>query len=111
LNLLPLIAYAGNREATDGRDRVHSLLGLAQDSDIVGSPDYDATIPEVYIKLVHSFVEHYRRLDIICLGHNFTCLDEDDVVKDRDLPSWASPKVLGMRSSNQDALGITTLKT
>lgn len=81
MSLVALIAYVGQCNTTDERDRIYSLLGLARDSDMVGCPDYNATVEEVYTNLVHSFIKKYNSLDIICFAHYFRN-------RNSKLPSW-----------------------
>jgi hypothetical protein len=71
--LIAMIAYVGDSQATDERDRIYSLLGLARSRDaaMISRPDYTSGIIQVYTKLVESFVTTYNSLDIICFAHDF----------------------------------------
>lgn len=87
-NLLFLLQHFGHLDATDPRDKVYGLLGLAsevqepdaQDEMIV--PDYNHPTSMVYADLVKFMVTKTRRLDILraCQGSSRRI---------SDLPSWA----------------------
>jgi hypothetical protein len=83
MGLIALMAYMGNCQATDGRDRIYSLLGLAGDGELAGVLDYEASIEEIYCRLVVSFVRMYRSLDIICFADLFHGNEDEKL-----LPSW-----------------------
>jgi len=66
------LAYLGDPDATDMRDRIYSLIGLDFGKDkelVVGRPDYHSDVSFVYSKLVKSFVEAHNSPDIICFAH------------------------------------------
>jgi hypothetical protein len=64
---LDLLIGSSRCGATDQRDKVFALLGLATDSQSpLLSPDYSKTWSQVYIDLVRFFVERDNRLDILC---------------------------------------------
>lgn len=94
MNLVALIAYVGDCRATDDRDRVYSLLGLANktDQDMIGQPSYVDTVAvddvaELYTQLVMAYVKTHSSLDIICFAHIFNgygCT----IGGKRPLPSW-----------------------
>jgi hypothetical protein len=71
MRLVAMIAYVGECNTTDERDRIYSLLGLASDSDMVRYLDYKATVEEVYTNLVHSFIKRHNSLDVIFFAHYF----------------------------------------
>jgi hypothetical protein len=84
--LVGLIAYGSDSKATDPKDRIYSLLGLAQHRGLA-MPDYNLDIKSAYTRLVKSFVETHKSLDIICFAHLF----HQDGVKSAfqpRLPSW-----------------------
>lgn len=72
LSLVATIEYSAFQEASDSRDRIYSLLGLASpdDRDLV-KPDYSSDTVVVYSRLVQAFVRKYNSLDIICMAHLF----------------------------------------
>jgi len=84
--LLGLIAYGSDSKATDPKDRIYSLLGLAQDQGLA-TPDYSLDIRTTYTSLVKSFVDIYKSLDIICFAHLFHQDDVKSTFQPR-LPSW-----------------------
>jgi hypothetical protein len=73
LGLISSLAYLGNHEAGDPRDRIYSVLGLVSERDkrLVGAPNYSLSVEQTYAKLVKKFWEEYNRLDIICFTHIF----------------------------------------
>ena len=90
LPLVALLAYVGGLESFDQRDRIYSLIGLIPDIDrqlVVGTPDYRSDVSVVYSKLVKSFVQTHKSLDIICMAHIF---NQHSRVPNTDhaLPSW-----------------------
>lgn len=89
LRAVATIAFLGDCEATDPRDRIYSVLGLADDFETVDQPDYDRSIREVYIDFVTSFVQVYQSLDIVCFAHLFRSRFTSSTVENAEkLPSW-----------------------
>jgi hypothetical protein len=88
MSLLGLIAFGSDSRATDPRDRIYALLELAKDQELVPKPDYNAEVSEVYSKLVKSFVETNKSLDIICFTHLFNHLSDGEPPLQTTLPSW-----------------------
>jgi hypothetical protein len=79
--LLELLNQHRDCEATNPRDKVYGLLGLAGDTEAIGvKPDYTATPEEVFTDLVRRHVTNTSSLDIICACRYPRALD--------DLPSW-----------------------
>jgi hypothetical protein len=71
MQLLSLVAYGSDSQATNPRDRIYALLGLAKDHGLGSPPDYQCDVGKVYATLVKSFVETHKSLDIICFTHLF----------------------------------------
>ena len=71
MHLIGLMAYIGDYRATDPRDRVYSVLGLAEDRDLADPPRYQDQVIEVYVDLVKAFIQRYDSLDIICLADRY----------------------------------------
>jgi hypothetical protein len=73
LGLIALMAYSGANHATDPRDRIYALLGLAAEGcrAMVGQPTYDDDIQQIYTRLVESFTKRYNNIDIICFSQLF----------------------------------------
>ncbi|PSN63635.1 hypothetical protein BS50DRAFT_85457 [Corynespora cassiicola Philippines] len=92
MNLVALMAYLGNHSASDPRDRVYSVLGLVtgRDRRVAGIPEYTSTVERLYARLVRSFWEEFRSLDIICFTHLFNRYSgPDDLELEPSVPSWA----------------------
>ena len=87
MTLLALMAYGGNSKASDPRDRIYSLLGLASDQSMIGSPIYEHDVCKVFTDLVISFVKYYNNLDILCFAGLFTP-SSVDTPKNNALPTW-----------------------
>lgn len=89
MSLIALLAYSGDCDVTDPRDRMYSLLGVSRkaDRELVGRADYSCDIVTGYTKLVKRFIEEHKSLDIICLAHVFHARNHDDQEGDR-VPSW-----------------------
>lgn len=68
--------------ATDRRDKIYGLLGLASDTKAVGlAPDYKATPETVFKDLTTSLLREYGRFEIFALRSL-------DRTTDDSLPSW-----------------------
>jgi len=87
MKLLGLMAYVGDYKATDPRDRIYSLLGLAHDRCLADPPRYQDHVGKVFPELVKSFVQHYNSLDIICLADRFNRYTMQPAIQPA-LPSW-----------------------
>lgn len=87
MSLVSLLAYSGNCEVTDPRDRIYSLLGVsrARDRELVGYPDYTLATRMIYINLVKTFIEKRKSLDIICLAHIFRATKD---AQGQGTPTW-----------------------
>jgi hypothetical protein len=77
-----LLANNISSSATDPRDIIYSLLGLATDVKDAAEliPDYDATVEQLYTNLVKFHVRKYNTIDLICVSRNPKKHDK--------LPSW-----------------------
>ncbi|KAH6686479.1 heterokaryon incompatibility protein-domain-containing protein [Plectosphaerella plurivora] len=73
MGLIALLAYTSSSEVTNPRDRIYGLLGLVnqEDREMVGRPDYLASVEDVYNRLAKSFIETHSSLDIICFAQTF----------------------------------------
>jgi hypothetical protein len=74
--LLPLVVISQDALVTDPRDKIYSLLGLAQETfggEILDCDlntlivDYNATVEDVYSSFVKAVVKASKRLDILAL--------------------------------------------
>ena len=73
-------------EATDARDKVYALLGLADDREKLGIvPDYTKSLSEVYTDVTRNVFRTSGELNLLCFNTN----------SERLLPSWASDWSLG----------------
>jgi hypothetical protein len=87
MGLVALMAYVGDWQATDDRDRIYSLLGLAKDFELIRRADYESSIESIYTELVKSFIEKHHSLDIICFAQLFN-KHTLKTVTNSTLPSW-----------------------
>jgi hypothetical protein len=87
ISLLGLIAYVGNYKYSNPRDRIYSVLGMVDDSHVVGQPKYGDDVVKVYTDLVERFVKKHNSLDVICLADRFNwdMVEEGTSMK---LPTW-----------------------
>lgn len=84
-DLLSLLDNSRTCEASDPRDKLFALSGLATGTQReAGKPDYDISVDEAYIRFVNAIIESERTLNI--LGH---CQETA-----RNLQSWSSFKIL-----------------
>ncbi|QSZ33502.1 hypothetical protein DSL72_005070 [Monilinia vaccinii-corymbosi] len=86
IQLIGLMGYISDYEASDPRDRIYSVLGLASDRCLADPPRYQDSVVKVYSSLVESFVEHHKSLDIICFVDRFHGLRDSNTTP--ALPSW-----------------------
>ncbi len=82
-SLLPLLARLRWNQATDARDKVYGLLGLAKDGDAVPI-SYKATVAEVYQMAARTIIQETGSLDVLahCLKPHLSKPSE------LRLPSW-----------------------
>lgn len=67
VDLLPLMISYRNTNSSDPRDKIYGLWGLADDARIlISQPDYATPVRQIYASFVETYVQKYRRLDIIC---------------------------------------------
>lgn len=107
MSVAALAAYTSNNEATNDRDRLYSLCGLATDMDLI-EVDYDISVDEAYLRFAQKFITKYKSLDIICFAHHYVATSTSS------LPSWVpdwrrkvSPVVVPtlVSQSGQKAIG------
>lgn len=60
--LLPLARYC---DATDPRDKVFSLLGIASDAETIPTPDYRKSKEQVYTEIAKWWISTYRNLELL----------------------------------------------
>jgi hypothetical protein len=87
MSIIALAAYMSACKATDPKDRLYSLLGLAKDRYLVDPPNYMHSERIVYSELVKGFVEKHKSLDIICFTHGFNRHNVTSATKG-EMPSW-----------------------
>ncbi|EUC42428.1 hypothetical protein COCMIDRAFT_8014 [Bipolaris oryzae ATCC 44560] len=91
INLIAIMAYLGNHSATDSRDRIYSVLGLIteQDRNLVGPAEYTTDIVYQFARLVQSFWNVHKSLDIICFTHLFSrSAAVSDLHAENATPTW-----------------------
>lgn len=81
MSLLALAAYSSCFEATDDRDRLYGLKGLATDTYSLHA-DYTLSVEETYLRFAKGFIEHHKSLDIICFASIHRSVPEST------MPSW-----------------------
>ncbi|ESZ95461.1 hypothetical protein SBOR_4115 [Sclerotinia borealis F-4128] len=86
IKLIGLMGYISDYQASDPRDRIYSVLGLAADRFLADPPRYQDSVVEVYSSLVKSFIERHQSLDIICFVDRFHGLGHSNILP--ALPSW-----------------------
>jgi hypothetical protein len=87
MSIVALAAYMSACKATDPKDRLYSLLGLAKDRYLIDPPNYMHSERIVYSELVKMFVEKHKSLDIICFTHVFNRHNVPSATQG-ELPSW-----------------------
>lgn len=112
LPLIGMMAFCGDHSATDPRDRIYSLLGLARDRHLVPQPNYELDVTTIFIQLVHSFINIHKSLDIICFAHVFTPRSLDEM-NTPNLPSWVpdwnvslAPQIVPLMASQSSNIHI-----
>lgn len=81
LSLLALAAYFCSMDATDDRDRLYGLAGLATEHHAL-EINYSWSVDEVYLRFAQSFVAKHKSLDILGFASLFTATPGSS------LPSW-----------------------
>jgi hypothetical protein len=88
-NLVNLVARSSAAQATDARDKVFALIGLAKErgmyAGVLGAPDYALKVEVVYTNFAIENIKAYGNLDVLSLAHRPTVDDKEDNL---DLPSW-----------------------
>lgn len=89
-SLLALMNCTAESEATDPRDKIYSVLVLANDVDrnMVGRPAYHLPVGDVFLNFVRSFIETHKSLDVICFAQVYRQLDSSNLGTESELPSW-----------------------
>ena len=65
-NIIHWISFFASREATDPRDKVYGLLGLATGNDVgLVEADYSCSLWEVFYAVTVRFIERNQNLDIL----------------------------------------------
>ncbi|PVI00198.1 HET-domain-containing protein [Periconia macrospinosa] len=82
LSMIELVCRARDFQATDPRDKVFALLGLANDSPNV-RPDYTKSKMQVYTDFAKSIISQTGNLDVLSAVDTFTLRSEP-----RSSPSW-----------------------
>lgn len=68
-NLLQTIYATGKASATDDRDKIYGVLGLAQDAvALIGTPNYHQSLEQVYKGFCASFLKEYKSLEFLSLA-------------------------------------------
>lgn len=81
LDLLGTLANYRHYKATDPRDKIYALLGLATEVSTQNfRPDYSLALPDVYLRVAEHCILHQGSLE--CFGYWDTSL------RDPALPSW-----------------------
>lgn len=81
MSLAALAAYSSCFDATDDRDRLYGIWGIATDTRLL-RVDYASSVEEVYLRFVKSFIEYHKSLDIICFASIYSALPGSS------LPCW-----------------------
>jgi hypothetical protein len=81
LSLVALAAYSSCFEATEDRDRLYGIKGLATDTRILDT-NYSRSVDETYLQFAKAFIAQYQSLDIICFASIHSPIPESA------LPSW-----------------------
>lgn len=64
MSLVALAGYSSCFEATDDRDRLYGIKGLATDTKFL-DVDYSCSVEETYLRFARAFIQQYQSLDII----------------------------------------------
>jgi hypothetical protein len=91
-SLLAWMSYNSKSQVSDPRDRIYGVLALANklDRELVGKPNYedDNDAPELYRRLVMSWIQAHSSLDIICFSHQFNSQQLGNLEHEDAIPSW-----------------------
>ena len=79
--LLQLAAMTRSRQATDGRDKLYSVIAIASDSALLPyQPDYRIAVGKVYQDFTVAWTAEYKALNVLSL-----CVYSEDAL---GTPSW-----------------------
>lgn len=81
MSLVALTAYSSCFEATDDRDRLYGIKGLATDTDFL-DVDYSTSVEDTYLRFARAFIEQYKSLDVVCFASIYSSSPGSA------LPSW-----------------------
>ena len=90
--LWKLLALSNGLRASDPRDQLYALLGLASDAEHLPSPDYQVSVANVYQSFASAFISQGHGPDILALASRRT--------SDRRYPSWVpdwEQRFIGLR--------------
>ena len=83
-NLRQLVDHCMGFQATDPRDKIFGLFGVATDATAFITPDYKKSVAEIYRSFTRATIEHDKNLNVIRkAGFGQPRLNEDF-----ELPSW-----------------------
>ncbi len=80
MRLALLLCYAWSGEATDSRNKIFSLPGIAKERGDEGlRPDYNKSLPQIYTEITRFQIQKDQRLEV---------LSAVTKTHSSDLPSW-----------------------
>lgn len=86
-SLTSMLIEFSHYQATESKDKVFALVGLASELDRkIIVPDYNLTVESVYLNTTVSILERSRNLDILCAVNK--CFDGEVEARGLGLPSW-----------------------
>lgn len=99
-DLFVLLKHSRPSLATDARDKVYALLGIAQECDRDAiKPDYGILTAELYRRITLYFIERDKTTDVLSQAGYGQSIAE--------LPSWAPDWSLPISSENQDLVDVS----
>ncbi|KAI0098083.1 heterokaryon incompatibility protein-domain-containing protein [Nemania sp. FL0031] len=82
--LRTLVEFCIDYQATDPRDKIYGLYGVASDSSVLITPDYTKTVGEVYRSFTSAVIQQEESLEVIrSAGWGLPRIDTNF-----ELPSW-----------------------
>ena len=99
-DLFVLLKLSRRSLATDLRDKVYALLGIAQECDREAiKPDYNLSTAELYHRIALYFIERDKTIDVISQAGYGRLI--------ADLPSWVPDWSFCLSSDNQDLVDVS----
>lgn len=108
-SLWELLVTAGSQfEATNPRDKIYALMGMAADVDVLPKPDYNLSIGDTYRMFAEHWIANCKGMDVISIAG----LQRGDVEMPSWVPDWSTQSwpLAWNRYDNEQSLAANASK-